>query len=223
MSKSKFLPFITKTSSEEAIFKAILQRTKGSTPSAVINLLSVVLVKGLEYVRGKIDSLDDNLTTSVKVKEVIAQETEHHIPLSEREFWSYVGMCAMPKLSNFTPYEQKILFIVLATCKPESLSNNGFNISKNVYEKCKELSKETFDSGITNIPGIVITEEASERTGFTCWEEFKAFLAVNYYNEDEHIKALFPVFINTDADTVSDTTYAENHCVSPYSGVNNET
>jgi len=221
MSKSNFLPFIKKTSSEEAIFKAILQRTKGSTSSALTNLFSVVLAVGVENLRTKIDSLDDNLTTSAKVAEIIAQETQHHVPQSEREFWSHVAKYVMPKNSNFSTQEMKTFFTVIAVHKPENLQKNGFGISSSLQRKLTEFSKESYEPSITGVPGIEISEDSSERIGFTCWEEFKAFLAIK--SSDETTIKVSPAYIKTNADIVTDHIYSENHCVSPYVGKTHET
>ena len=220
MSKSTFLPFITKTSSEETIFKAILQRTKGSTNSAISNLFSVVLMDGIENVRSKMDDMQGSMTTSAKIKDVVSQSTEHHIPQSERTFWSYVLLNLPRDTSNFSINDQKIMFAVLAVYKPEQLSYNGYVLSPELLKKCKEYSGELLDIGINAVPGIKITEKAEERVGFTSWEEFKAFLAVNYYNEDT--KNLSPAFIDSDEEVPSQI-YSENHSTSPYTGADDET
>ena len=222
MSKSTFLPFIKETSSEDVVFKAILKRTKGSATSALTNLFSVVLGAGIENVRTKIDSLDDNLATSAKVAEVVAQETEYHIPQSERSFWSYVAKYYMPKTPrNLTNTELEIFFTVIAVHRPENLAVNGFVIESNLLEKLVEFSKETCEPGIADVPGVAITEKSEFRTGFTCWEEFKAFLAM--ISNDEVETEVSPVYIKTASDVVTAHIYSENHCISPYIGKNNET
>jgi len=221
MSKSSFLPFIKKTSSEESIFKAILQRTKGSSTTALTNIFSVVLGAGVENVRAKIDSLDDNLTTSAKISEVVAQETEHHIPLAEREFWLHASKYNTEKTSNFTKTEQEIYLTVLAVHSPNKLIEAGFLLFSEKYENLKEYSKETCELGINDVPGVSITEDSKFRTGFTCWEEFKAYLAMKADSEGD--TKVSPVFIKTTATDVTAHIYAENHCLSPYAGNKDET
>ena len=221
MSKSSFLPFIKETSSEDAIFKAILKRAKGSSFSAISNLLSVVLSAGIESIRAKIDNLDDNLTTSAKVSEVVAQESIHHIPQSSREYWNYVSKYFKPKTTDFTDAENEIFFTVLAAKKPESLEKNGFIVEPELLKKLTKYSDESADLGIRSISGIEISSEDSQRIGFTCWVEFKAFLAMK--STTNTVIKIIPTYIKTSASVVTDHIYSENHCVSPYVGITNET
>lgn len=222
MSKSSFLPFIKSSSSEDAIFKAIIQRTKGSPNSALINLFSVVLVIGVEEIRTRIEKMDKNLPTSVKVSEIVAQGTEHHIPNSERKFWEYVSKHYKPnRPSNFTTEELAVFLTVLAVHKPESLQSSEFDIGTEKLKKLLEYSKETCKPGIDDVPGVTITEDSIFRTGFTCWEEFKAYLATKFDTEGN--TDVCPVYIKTDSRVVTDHIYSENHCESPYRGKNNET
>lgn len=223
MAKSNFLTFIKESSSEEAIFKAILQRSKGSKSSSVINIFSVVLSVGIEAVRDEIEKLDKNISTSEKIKQVVAQLSLHHIPNSKRIFWSHIAEYVMPKQSNFTKEEQKMMFVALVVCRPESVGDNNFEISTATLETYKDFSEESFDAGIVSVPGVVITEEESDRVGFTSWEEFKAFLAVSSNGSNESIKSVFPTFLGVASSDLSPQVYAENRCESPYRRIGNET
>ncbi len=220
-SNPTFLPFIKESSSEEAIFKALLQRTKGSTTKALTNLFSVVLSVGIESVRTKMDSLGHHIPNSNKLSQVVAQETKYHIPQSERTYWSYVAKHVLPEVSNFSKDDLTVFFTVLAVVRPETLAINNIIISTTRYEKLKEFSKEEFDPGIASVKNVDITEDSNFRVGFTCWEEFKAFLAMKTDNKTD--TKVLPAYIKTDASTITAHIYAENHCASPYIGESDET
>lgn len=209
-----FLPFIKTTSSEEAIFKAIIQRTKGSNVNTVANLFSILLNLGITKARKKIDSYPDNLTMSAKIKELISDNTDVHVQKSETLFWS----CAMDfeRTSKephplFSTAELEIFFSVLATCRPKSLPDAGFNID---HAKYAAFSKQSFDFSVAGIVGVSITEKDSERIGFSCWEEFKAYLAC-IGGSDSNIK-IMPVYIQADKRNISQAEYENRHCVTPY-------
>ncbi len=221
MSNATFLPFIKNTSSAEAVFKAILKRTKGSSNSALSNLLSVVLMLGVEEVRAKIDRMDDNLTTSAKVADLVAQEIQHHIPQAEREFWEFASKHMNLKVKGLDSAELEIFFTVLATHKPQELETSGCGIAPYTYERLVSHAKEDYNTDIDEVPGVKICEDHGVRVGFTCWEEFKAYLAIKA--SDENITEVCPVYIKTAADPVTAHIYSENHCSSPYAGKNDET
>lgn len=211
---SAFLPFVTETSSEEAIFKAIVQRTKGSNTITIANLFSIVLNLGITKARSKLSSYSDDLSTSAKIKELISDNPDFHVPKNIAVFWSYVMRFESSNEEShpvFNTEELEIFFTVLATQKPEAFFDAGFNVEHSKYVK---YSDGSFNSGIGSIKGVIITNEDSIRVGFTCWEEFKAYLA-NRENSEILIRVL-PVFIDRDIKEVNQSTYENQHCANPY-------
>lgn len=212
----KFLPFITEKSSEISIFKAIIQRTKGLSKSAIADLYSIILTLGIKETRNKIDSFSKDLTSSDKIKELISQHPQYHLHKNVQLFWTYVSY--MEKFQNkqdkpFAQEEHEILFSVLAIVKPKSLISSGFVLEKEKYELYERFSKESFNIDICNIDGIKIAENDSDRVGFTCWEEFKAYIASNINTEKE--LSILPIKVGDDA-KYNAAIYEKHHCRSPY-------
>lgn len=213
---AKFLPFITEKSSEISIFKAIIQRTKGSTKSAIADFYSIILTLGINETRNKIDSFSTALTSSGKIKELLSQHPQYHLHKNVQLFWTYVPY--MEKFQNkqaepFTPEEYEILFSVLAMVKPESLTGSGFVLEKEKYEVYERFSKESFNIDVCNIDGIKISKKDSDRVGFTCLEEFKAYIAANMNTEKE--LSILPIKVGDNA-KCNIATYEKHHCRSPY-------
>ena len=210
-----FLPFITAKSSEEAIFKSIVQRTKGSSSSTIANLFAIVLSIGIDKIRKKLDSYPTNLTTSAKIKELVSDHTEVHIQKSETTFWTYV--MRMEQKSGeahpiFNKEELRTFFSVLASRKPKALSAAGFGAVD--HKKYLKYSENSFDIGCSSIKNLKITEKDSERVGFTCWEEFKTYIAFSL--SDDSVTSILPVFISNQDRELTAQDYENSHCSSPY-------
>lgn len=211
---STFLPYIKDSSSEEAVFKALIKRAKGSNANTIANLFSIVLNLGIEKTRTKLDSYSSNLTTSAKIKELISDNTDLHVQKSEMLFWACVmdfERTTDEPHPSFDKDELEIFFSVLVTCKPESLADAGFHVDHAKYLDC---SKQSFDVPVAHIKGVSITEKDAQRTGFSCWEEFKAYLA--HISSTETNVKIMPVFIQADIRNISQAEYENRHCISPY-------
>jgi hypothetical protein len=216
-----FLPFITETSSEEAIFKSILQRTKGSNTASIANLFSIVLAIGIKKVREKLDDYPSNLSTTAKIRELVANHHGMHVQKVNIDFW--LSVMRFERTSNtphpvFSEKDLEIFFSVLAENKPESLEAAGFNIGHEKYLKFKDSA---FDTHAKTFENIKITEKDSQRVGFTSWEEFKAFIAHKSDSPDEIIRVL-PVYIDKHLSEVERLDYADKSCVSPYKEFSDE-
>ena len=211
----KFLPFITEKSSEPAIFKAIVQRTKGYSSGTVADLYAIVLNLGIKEARKKVESFPEELTTTEKIKELISQHPQHHVKKSEQLFWS----CVMhhedsnkdSDYDNYSLEEKELMFSTIAICKPENLAGAGFKLGNDLY---KVYANTEFDINTRNIKGIKIAEDKSERIGFTSWEELKAYVAFNANRETK--LTVLPVFMQESRKAITESDYEKNHCTSPY-------
>jgi hypothetical protein len=217
-----FLPFITKNSPEEVVFKAILQRTKGSTETAVFNLFTTVIIAGIDKVRADMNNLGSEfLTTSEKVAQVVSQVSAYHVSKNERKFWAFAKKYVKTKTKSITEEQQQLFFTVLAVHKPESLKSNGYEIKESLYKKLLEVSKEEYDLNISDIENVIISNNDLFRVGFTCWEEFKAYIATK--SDKEITTEVYPVYIKSSKSTQpTSITYSENHCAPPYKESNDE-
>ena len=116
-----FLPFIKESSSELAVFKAIVQRTKGSTLSTISDLYAIILTLGITEARKKVDSYPAEFTTSAKIKELINEHPQYHIVKNEQTFWACAVVHEEQNTNSdylqYTPVEREIFFTVVAILK----------------------------------------------------------------------------------------------------------
>lgn len=211
---SKFLPFVTEKSSETAVFKALLQRSKGMSYATISTLYSVIISLGIEKVREKLDSYPEIMGITEKIAEVLSQHEEYVITRTELLFWASILMHVDEKngvkASPYNDEERSILFSVLSVLKPDKVKNAGFDADINRYV---EFSKEDFNSEVHETSPVLFVSSAG-RVGFTSWEDLKAFIAVNQ-NRDSKLE-VFPVLMRGRSDNTEQSSYAEQHCNSPY-------
>lgn len=213
---TSLLPFITEKSSDAAIFKAIVQRTKGSSVMAITNLFSVIQHMGIKGARVKVDSYHSDLTTKDKLAELVAEHPAFHIPKSEGLFWSCVmrNEQVLNPVEHYPQYsteERAILFSVLAVVSATKLEKTEFALSFDKHKKYSEYQKESFDVNLRDLKFVKITEKESKRLGFSSIEEIKAFVAFNEI--EERVINVFPVQVGT---SFSVAEYTKKHCDSPY-------
>jgi len=208
-----FLPFITNSSSEEAIFKALIKQKYGISEDAVIRIFSHIVIIGIDVMRTKINSCNKNETMEMKLNKIVNAYPEYAIPKTTSKFWKYV-MYLTDKDNNYFPTcssEDKItLFTVLAIYAPDKLKKYIDTTDIHKY------SEESFDEYVKYLECIKVKEHDSKRIGFTCWEEFKAYVAISSLKEDKEPDPICPVFIRTDATLTREYLYKHEHCSSPY-------
>tara|TARA_R110000744_G_scaffold170264_2_gene288398 strand:- start:5722 stop:6372 length:651 start_codon:yes stop_codon:yes gene_type:complete len=215
---SKFLPFINENSTEHAVFKAVLQRSKGSSLTALTDLFSVLLGLGIEEARKRIDALPKELTVTNKIKELVANHPQYHIKKSVQLFWSYITDFERRNVGegfkDYSKTEIEVFVSVLAIRKLERLQELGFQVFTESLESYKKYSQEDFNPDVADINGLLITESSSQLLGFVCLEELKAFIATK--ENTDSVYNFMPVFIDVKREELTEDAYYRNHCVSPY-------
>jgi len=207
---SKFLPFVTPESTEESVFKAIIQRTKDVHHEKILALFSIVISLGIELVRKKFNSLPEKFTATEKIFELITQNPQYSLPKSELLFWKYVVSLEHHTAKNKSEELNEIMLVALILFKPLAAEKH---ISKINVEKYKVYSSEEYNPELYKINNFSFSSEY-ERIGFTCLEELKAYLA---FNEESKVPFCFcPVKINSEKMLPEKLDYETNHCISPY-------
>lgn len=211
---AKFLPFINESSSISFLFKGIIQRSKGSSYKTIANLLSVIISLGIETTRTILDGYSKDLTTSEQLDRLMKEYPQHHI---EKEALDYWGCVLEHYLKNkkqkhpiFEPVNLKIFFTVLVCKAPDKLVEEGFTFDIKPFLK---FANSDFDL-TTNELERVYFDNTGKKLGFSCWQEFKAFIAF-YENSDEHI-IVMPVKIDAEPLIITPADYKTNKCESPY-------
>ena len=207
-----FLPFITEKSSDLSVFKAIVQRTKGLSVSNAATLFSLILNKGITEVRVKLDKYPEELTASQKISELLSQHSEYAIPKSSELFWYFVLKNEEKDKNSSTAItflERSAMFAVLAFNRTEKLKDAGFDVDISFYI---DASEESFDANTSELP-VLFSSSCEKRIGFTCWEEFKAYVM---YRSDKTKITIMPVFIPIPAEDITKLDYENSHCSSPY-------
>ena len=87
---NKFLPFITENSSPEAVFKALVQRSKGLSTKELGIIYSALISTGIENVKNYANALPNHVTTNEMYKEIVAKYRQFEIPHEHYSFWCFV-------------------------------------------------------------------------------------------------------------------------------------
>jgi len=188
MSKStKFLPFVSNSSSELSIFKALVQRSKGSSTSTLTSLFSIIVNVGIENVRGYMDKLPAGMTNSEKTKELINTSPEYSISPLILDFWCCIlenyRLKGIKELEPFSAEELGILFSSIAHFKPSSLPVIGINDDLSNLKDF--IVMDTFN--IKDLKHVKLSDSAdAEKVEFFSYPEMLAFIAFK-----EHTKTNF--------------------------------
>jgi hypothetical protein len=218
---SKFLPFIKNTSSDTAVFKAVIQRSKGTSYANIATLFAIIIDLGIDKVREKLEKFPEMMTITECLNELISQHTPYVIPKKELSFWAYIMKHYEnhngPQSTPYTREEREVLFAVLAYFKPDSLPLAGFDTDKAPLKKLasfKEFSYDNFNEDVVQISSVLFKTDAP-RIGFTCFEELKAFIAVR--ESDKPNTTIMPILMKLDSNgKLSKAAYAQHHCKTPY-------
>lgn len=217
----KLLPFINENSSDIVIFKTILKRSKDLASTQIMYLYSCLLHKGIDATRKAFSTYPKNTALSLIIDTEIAQNNTYVVPKTVELYWFFVlkhyekddkspdGMAVLDKSLMLTSL---ILF------KQESLKASGFTFDVNRYI---EMSNQNYDIPTEEIKGLTFKSTNATAVGFTCWEEFKAYVA--------HLlgtvsAAITPVYIGKHTSGMTEEEKYKFHlCNSPYMQVYDET
>ena len=211
---NKFLPFITENSTPEAVFKALVQRSKGLSTKELSIIYSALLSTGIDNVKNYANSLPNHVTTNEMYREIVAKYRQFEIPYELHSFWCFVlEFYGKTKIKNYENYEDNELATLLSCIcenKPELAPEIGFDWDISALNQYKE---QDADINLEDISHLAFTTDGV-RVGFLSFLEFKVFVATRQFTSSNRDEKFFPIYINTTHKKVTPTDYIERHCVS---------
>ena len=216
-SKPKFLPFVTKQTGPESIFKSLFQRSKGLTDKNLFVIYSSILRYGIDEIHQFLKTLPAS-SDSAQVYDAICNKYGNLlVEQNVIKYWGFILLnYDLSKIKNsefYTFNDLSIMFSAMVTYCPEKLEEINFNCDPNlfvVFYKNDSFAVKKLEHTEFNGEG--------KRVGFTSYTEFKAYLAYREYSYKENDCAIMPVQLKhvTSYLDVTNEHYTNNYCVSPY-------
>jgi hypothetical protein len=219
---NKFLPFITDTSNPEAIFKSIIQRSKGLSERDIVVIYSSVVFLGISKIKSFISTLNAGLSSAEVLNAIAARYRQYEVPVEKFDYWKYIllnyGKAKIKHHEKYSLQELTIMLVSLVNISQDKLKEIGFN--QNV-ELLSQFETESFNWKVDALLSTKFTPKA-ERVGFTSFTEFRAFVAYREENANSSLREIYPVYIKIDSKHITLEHYKDYRCIPPYENLESE-
>lgn len=207
---NNFLPFVADDAKPITIFRALVQRSKGVPLGKLSTIFSVILHSGLDSVRKELEAMDSNLSSARKMEQLINNNQDKVVPNLMLKHWGFVSkhLISQGQIDELklTEEEFKIFFGTTAAVSPEILRD------MEIYVDIGKLGVTSND--LRDLKFTQFDDKAELSLGFTDYQEFLAYVAVNESRETK--KTIKPVYIEVENEDDYDNAYLRKKCQSPY-------
>jgi len=216
---SKFLPFVTDTSSPLAIFKALLQRSKGLKSVQVASIYTAVLRHGIEEVRKVAERVSQSESAN-SVFKAVAVHFSTQAP--DKSLIDFVGYTTF--FNRNVPKDLQDFYIkdyaLLVTCLMKEEMSHTWNELEIPFDMT--VLRESYENMEGEISGPFKISKEGERVGFHSIEQLAAFLTKLSNKKSGDVPVVFnPVRIAAEKELIKgyelhSSVYESNNCITPF-------